>query len=177
MPTSTAQWLIENTKLTFEQIANFCGLHELEVTAIANAETRKMQGLNPILNGQLTRDEILRCESDPAARLELNDSAIAAQKSQPNKSRYIPLIHRQNRIGGILWLLKNYPELSDTQIAKLLRSTKKTVEALRNKTHSSLGSATIQNPIVLGLTTEGSVQEAVAKAKKKSDSKKEVVAE
>ena len=107
MPKSTALWLIENTSLTFEQIAEFCGLHELEVKNIADAETQKMQGLNPILNGQLTREDIANCEADPNARLTLRESIVRAQNAQNKKGvGYTPKLHRQNRLGGILWILK-----------------------------------------------------------------------
>ena len=110
MPKSTALWLIENTALTFEQIAEFCGLHELEVKNIADAETYKIQGLNPILNGQLTREDIAHCEADPSARLTLREEIVAAQQKQNKKGvGYTPKLHRQNRLGGILWILKNYP--------------------------------------------------------------------
>ena len=153
MPKSTALWLIENTALTFEQIAEFCGLHELEVKNIADAETYKIQGLNPILNGQLTREDIEKCEADPNARLTLREEIVAAQKAQ-NKS--------------ILWILKNYPELSDGQVARLMRSTNPTVASIRNKTHKSYSVIQIQSPIVLGLVSESAVHDAVAKAQKKS---------
>ena len=167
MPKSTALWLIENTSLTFEQIADFCGLHELEVKNIADAETTKVQGLNPILNGQLTREDIERCEADPAARLQLRQEIINAQQAQNKKGiGYTPKLHRQNRLGGILWILKNYPELSDGQIARLMRSTNPTVASVRNKTHKSYSEIQIQSPIVLGLISESALHDAVAKARK-----------
>lgn len=167
MPGSTAQWLIENTSLTFEQISEFCGLHELEVSAIANAEVRKMQGLNPVLNGQLSKEEIIRCEKDPEARLALSESVVENKKSQSAKSKYVPKILRQNRIGGIVWIIKNYPEISDSQIAKLMRSTKKTVEAIRLKQHPGMNQ--IQNPVVLGLVSEYDLKKAVEKIRKKAE--------
>lgn len=167
MPKSTALWLVENTALSFEQIADFCGLHELEVKSIADAETHKVQGLDPILNGQLTRDDIARCEADPAARLNLLEVIVAAQKTQNKKGiGYTPMLHRQNRLGGILWIVKNYPELTDGQIARLMRSTNPTVASIRNKTHKSYTNIHIQSPIVLGLVSESALQEAVAKARK-----------
>ena len=132
MPKSTALWLIENTALSFEQIADFCGMHELEVKNIADAETYKIQGLNPILDGQVTREDIVRCEADPDARLTLRENIVAAQKAQNKKGiGYTPKLHRQNRLGGILWILQNYPELSDGQIARLMRSTNPTVASVR----------------------------------------------
>ena len=167
MPKSTALWLIENTALTFEHIAEFCGLHELEVKNIADAETQKMQGLDPILNGQLTREDIKKCEEDPSARLTLLETIVNAQNAQNKKGiGYTPKLHRQNRLGGILWILKNCPELSDGQIARLMRSTNPTVASVRNKTHKNYADIQIQSPLVLGLLSESALHDAVAKANK-----------
>ncbi len=172
MPKSTALWLIENTALTFEQIAEFCGLHELEIKNIADAENSKVQSLNPILNGQVTREDIEMCEADPSARLTLRQEIVDAQNAQNKKGvGYTPKLHRQNRLGGILWILKNYPELSDGQIARLMRSTNPTVASIRNKTHKSfsdksISSIQIQSPVVLGLVSESAIRDAVAKAQK-----------
>jgi len=167
MPKSTALWLIENTALTFEQIAEFCGLHELEVKNIADAEVQKIQGLNPILNGQLTREDIERCEADPAARLSLQEAIVKAQNAQNKKGiGYTPKLLRQNRLGGILWIVKNCPELSDGQIARLMRSTNPTVSSVRNKTHKNYSEIQIQSPIVLGLVSESALHDAMAKAEK-----------
>ena len=168
MPKSTALWLIENTSLTFEQIAEFCGMHELEVKNIADAETQKIQGLNPILTGQLTRENIAECEADPNAKLVLLDAIVNAQIAQNKKGiGYTPKLHRQNRMGGILWILKNYPELSDHQVATLMRSTNPTVASIRNKTHASYADIHVSNPITLGLVSESVLKEAVTKAQKK----------
>ncbi|MBN1324675.1 MAG: DUF1013 domain-containing protein [Alphaproteobacteria bacterium] len=167
MPKSTALWLIENTSLSFEQIADFCGLHELEVKNIADAETYKIQGLNPILNGQLTREDIEECENNSSSRLTLRTSIVNAQKAQNKKGvGYTPKLHRQNRLGGVLWILKNYPDLSDGQVARLMRSTNPTVASVRNKTHKSYSTIQIQSPVVLGLVSESALQEAVSKIKK-----------
>jgi hypothetical protein len=170
MPKSTALWLIENTALTFEQIGEFCGLHELEVKNIADAESNKMQGLNPIISGQITREDIEKCEADPNARLTLRDVIIEAQKKQNKKGiGYTPKLHRQNRLGGILWILKNCPELSDGQIARLMRSTNPTVASIRNKTHKNYSEIQIQSPIVLGLLSESALHDAVAKANRAAE--------
>ena len=167
MPRSTALWLIENTALTFEQIGEFCGLHELEVKNIADAESNKMQGLNPIISGQITREDIERCEADPSARLVLRDTIIEAQKKQNKRGiGYTPKLHRQNRLGGILWILRNYPELTDGQIARLMRSTNPTVKSIREKTHKSYSMIQIQSPVVLGLVSESAIRDAVAKVQK-----------
>ena len=167
MPKSTALWLVENTSLSFEQISEFCGLHELEVKNIADAEVNKIQGLNPILNGQLTKEEIKRCEDDPTAQLKLRDIIVSTQKAQDKvRAGYVPKMHRQNRLGGVLWLVKNYPELSDGKIAKLIRSTSTTVSSIRNKTHKSYSFIQIQSPIVLGLVSESALQDAISNIKK-----------
>lgn len=168
MPKSTALWLIENTALTFEQIGDFCGLHELEVKNIADAESNKMQGLNPVINGQITKEDIERCEKDPSARLVLQDSIVKAQEIQKKGKDYMPKLYRQNRLGGISWIIKNYPDLSDGQIAKLMRSTNKTVNAIRTRKHPSISLIKLQNPITLGLVTNTSIQDALAKAHKKA---------
>ena len=169
MRKSTALWLIENTALSFEQIADFCGLHELEIKAIADSEKHKIQGLDPIVNGQVAREDIVRCEADPAARLRLFDSIVAAQKAQNKKGvGYTPKLHRQNRLGGVLWIVKNYPELTDGQVARLMRSTNPTVSSIRNKTHKSYSNIHIQSPVVLGLVSESALFDAVEKARKKN---------
>lgn len=173
MPKSTALWLIENTALTFKQIAEFCGLHELEIKSLADAESRKIQGLNPILAGQLTRESIAEAEADPTIHLILCEDIVKAQQAQNKKGvGYTPMLHRQNRLGGILWIVKNYPELSDGQIAKLMRSTNPTVSSIRNKTHKSYSNIHIQSPIVLGLVSKAALDDAMEKAKKKQELKK-----
>ena len=129
-----------------------------------------MQGLNPIINGQVTREDIERCEADPEARLVLRDAIVEAQKKQNKRGvGYTPKLHRQNRLGGILWILKNYPELTDGQIARLMRSTNPTVKSIRDKVHKSYSLIQIQSPIVLGLVSESALHEALAKAKNKKN--------
>ena len=141
----------------------------MEVKNIADAESNKMQGLNPIINGQITREDIERCEADPDARLVLREEIIEAQKKQNKKGvGYTPKLHRQNRLGGILWILKNYPDLTDGQIARLMRSTNPTVKSIREKTHKSYSMIQIQSPIVLGLVSESALHEAVEKAQRKA---------
>ena len=171
MPKSTALWLIENTSLTFEQIADFCGLHELEVKSIADAESHKIQGLDPVISGQLTRENIKAAETDPAVRLILCEDVVSTQKSQDKSGvGYTPMMHRKNRLGGILWIIKNYPDLTDGQIAKLMRSTKPTVLSIRNRTHKNYNEIHIQSPIVLGLISESALREQIAKAAKNKKS-------
>jgi len=183
MPKSTALWLIENTALTFEQIADFCGLHELEVKNIADSETQKLQGLDPILSGQLTRENIKECEADPSARLKLCQTIIDAQDKQKKQRVYVSKVHRQNRQPGILWILMHYPVLSNAQIARLMRSTSKTIQTLRETSGSLFrgknskdfdddGHDKIANPIVLGLIKESDLLEEVEKAEKKANKQK-----
>ncbi|MBP5795129.1 MAG: DUF1013 domain-containing protein [Alphaproteobacteria bacterium] len=172
MPKSTALWLIENTSLTFEQIAEFCGMHELEVKNIADAENHKMQGLNPILNGQLTRENIAAAEADPTVRLVLSQTIVNAQEKNKRGGGYTPKLHRQNRMGGILWILKNYPELSDGAVARLMRSTNPTVASVRNKTYKNFSDIHVCNPITLGLVSEGVLKDEVTKAQKKAQKTK-----
>lgn len=168
MPKSTALWLIENTSLTFEQIADFCGLHELEIKSIADAETHRIQGLDPVISGQLTRENIAECEIDASKRLILSNNVIDVQKSQDKRGvGYTPMMHRKNRLGGVLWIVKNYPDLTDGQVAKLMRSTRPTVAAIRNRMHKNYNDIHIQSPIVLGLTSESALQSELAKIKVK----------
>lgn len=167
MPKSTALWLVENTSLSFEQIADFCGLHELEVKSIADSESHKVQGLDPVISGQLTREDIKECEADESKRLTLCETVVATQKSQDKKGiGYTPMMHRKNRLGGVLWIVKNYPELTDGQIAKLMRSTRPTVDSIRNRTHKNYNEIHIQSPIVLGLISESALHEQLVKVKK-----------
>jgi hypothetical protein len=121
----------------------------------------------------LTREDIEKCEADTSARLTLRDEIVEAQKKQNKRGvGYTPKLHRQNRLGGILWILKNYPELSDGQVARLMRSTNPTVASVRNKTHKSYSIIQIQSPIVLGLVSESAIHDAVAKAQKTAENAK-----
>ena len=133
MPKATAVWLVENTKISFKQIADFCNLHELEVKGIADGDVAKgIKAYNPILAGQLTRDEIEACSKDVNKAIVLNKKTLEI-KSEKKKKRYIPLSKRQDRPDAIVWLIKNYSQLSDGQIAKLVGSTKNTVSLIKSK--------------------------------------------
>ncbi len=139
MPKATAVWLIEKTALSFTQIAEFCGLHPLEVQAIADGEVAQgIVGYDPVANGQLTTEEIRRCEADPEARLQLAQSTIPLPK-RARGARYTPVAKRNDRPNGIAYLLRNYPQLSDAQIAKLMGTTKETIQKVRNHTHCPPG--------------------------------------
>ncbi len=171
MPKATAVWLIDNTALTFEQIADFCGMHVLEVQALADREiTEYIVGTSPILNGMLTKEDIEKCEKDPSARLSLNKTSEEfINKSRDVKSRYTPMAHRQNRPDAILWLIKNHPDISDAQICKLVRTTKSTIEAIRDRTHKSIAEIQPRNPVLLGICSEFDLTKAIAEAEKKAE--------
>ena len=152
MPKATAVWLVENTGLTFEQIAEFCGLHALEVQAIADGEVAaQMQGLDPVANGQITADEIKRCEADPTAHLQLSEQAQPVPLVKHKGPRYTPISKRQDKPDAIAWLLKNHPELSDGQISKLVGTTKPTIAAVRDRTHWNSPNIKPRHPVALGL--------------------------
>ena len=164
MPKATAVWLVENTALTFTQIGAFCGLHELEVQAIADEDVSiGMQGMDPIDSGELTREEIDRCSADPAAEMKPAKPAIARPKQKG--ARYTPLSKRQDRPDAIAWLLKNYPELSDAQISRLIGTTKPTINAIRDKSHWNTPNIKPQNPVNLGLCTGQDLEKVVARAR------------
>ena len=167
MPKATAVWLVENTGLTFEQIADFCGLQPLEVQAIADGEVSMLQGLDPVANGQTTREDIARCEKDPGERLRLADKAIPMALVKHKGPRYTPVSKRGDKPNAISWLLKNHPELSDGQIAKLVGTTKPTISAVRDRTHRNIQEIKPQHPVTLGLCTVAELDDAVARAQKK----------
>ncbi len=166
MPKATAVWLVENTALTFEQIADFCGMHMLEVQAIADGEVAiGMQGLDPIGNGQLTQEELDRCTADPNARLVQATSTIPLPQAKAKGARYTPVSKRQDRPDAIAWLVKNYPELSDAQISKLVGTTKSTITAVRDKSHWNAANIKPQNPVGLGLCSGPDLEKMVAIAR------------
>ena len=174
MPKATAVWLIDNTALTFEQIADFCGMHVLEVQALADREiTEYIVGSSPILNGMLTKEDIEKCEKDPNARLSLNKTSEEfISKSRDVKSRYTPMAHRQNRPDAIMWIIKNHPDISDAQICKLVRTTKSTIQAIRERTHKSIAEIQPRNPVLLGICSEFDLTKAIADAEKKAEAAK-----
>ena len=166
MPKATAVWLVDNTALTFDQISNFCGLHTLEVQAIADGEVATgMQGLDPTLNGQLSKEEIIRCEADPAARMGMSKPSVPLPKVRQKGARYTPISKRQDRPDAIAWLLKTHPELSDAQISRLIGTTKPTINAVRNKTHHNTPNLTPQSPVFLGLCSGADLEKMVAVAR------------
>jgi uncharacterized protein len=165
MPKATAVWLVENTSLTFDQVGEFCGLHPLEVQAIADGEVAvQMQGLDPIAAGQLTLEEIERCQKDPSARLKLSAEAVPVSIVKHRGPRYTPIAKRQDKPDAIAWLLKSHPELSDGQISKLVGTTKPTIAAVRDRTHWNTPNIKPRHPVALGLCTMQELDAAVARA-------------
>jgi hypothetical protein len=167
MPKATAVWLVENTSLTFEQIADFCGLHALEVKGIADGEVGAgIRGLDPVAGGQLSREELQRCQQDPKARLKLARPAAADVKPlRRREPRYTPLSKRQDRPDAIAWLLRHHPELSDQQICKLLGTTKNTVNAVRDRTHWKSSEIRPRDPVLLGLCSQVDLDAAIIAAR------------
>ena len=162
MPKATAVWLVENTALTFRQIAEFCELHELEVQAIADEDiVVGMAGIDPIQAGQLTQEEIDRCQADPEARLVLKETDIPMPVQRSRGARYTPIAKRQDKPDGIAWLLKHHPELTDAQISKLLGTTKNTINAVRDRSHWNSSNIRARDPMDLGLCSYSDYNAAV----------------
>lgn len=165
MPKATAVWLIDKTSLTFEQIAEFTGMHPLEVQAIADGDVAVgIVGHDPIASGQLSREEIARCEADPAARLRLSPMTVQLPKPKAKGARYTPVAKRNDRPDAIAWLLRNFPQLSDPQVVKLLATTKETIQKVRDKSHPNTANIKPRDPVTLGLCTQTALNEAVAAA-------------
>lgn len=154
MPKATAIWLIDNTSLTFEQIAEFCGLHILEVESLADQEEDCMSGFDPIASSQLTQDEIRRCEKDPSARLQILPAVDINELIPTKRSKYTPVAKRKEKPNAILWMTKYYPDLTDAQIGKFLGTTVMTVRAIRNKTHRQSPGLEPHSPVALGFCSQ-----------------------
>lgn len=165
MPKATAVWLVENTSLTFEQIAAFCGLHSLEVQAIADGEVAVgMVGLDPVANGQLTKAEIERCERNQDLRLKLLVPDLPLPAARSKGPRYTPITKRGDKPDAIAWLLKHHPELSDAQLCRLIGTTKPTIASVRERSHWNAPNIKPRNPVLLGLCTQRELEEALALA-------------
>ena len=168
MQKATAVWLIDNTKLTFSQIAKFCGLHELEVNGIADGEVATgIRGMDPISNTQLTLEEIQRCENDQSAELVLLKNPAAVGEGKRRGPRYTPLSKRQDRPAAIAWIVKFHPELTDAQISKLIGTTKPTIQSIRARTHWNMANFQPVDPVALGLCKQMELDAMVAKSSKK----------
>jgi hypothetical protein len=166
MPKATAVWLVENTSLTFEQIADFCGLHPLEIQAIADGEVAtQMHGLDPVANGQTTTEEIARCQADPDARLELAPQAAPVQLVRRKGPRYTPIAKRQDKPDAIAFLLRSHPELSDAQISKLIGTTRPTIAAVRDRTHWNSPNIKPRHPVGLGLCSLEDLEAALSRSR------------
>ncbi|MBU6499119.1 MAG: DUF1013 domain-containing protein, partial [Rhodospirillales bacterium] len=164
MPKATAVWLIEKTALTFTQIADFCGMHPLEVQAIADGEVAQgIVGYDPVANSQLTQAEITRCEADPEARLKLLPTTLPPPK-RSRGARYTPVAKRNDRPDGIAFLLRSYPQLGESQIAKLMGTTKETIQKVRDRSHWNSPNIKPRDPVILGLCTQTDLNAMVAQA-------------
>jgi hypothetical protein len=168
MPKATAVWLVENTSLTFDQIADFCKLHPLEVKGIADGEVAQgIKGLDPITTNQLTRDQLDRAQADSSVRLELADAKVSIPEAKPKKGpRYTPVSKRQDRPNAILWLVRNHPELKDAQIMRLVGTTKSTIQSVRERTHWNSPHLQPMDPVTLGLASQIDLDFEVQRAAK-----------
>ena len=173
MPKATAVWLLENTTLTFKQIANFCKLHELEVKGIADGDVAKgIKAYNPILAGQLKREEVDLCSKDQNRELKLIERTEEVQVKERKKPKYTPLSKRQDRPDAALWLLKNYPEFTDGQVSKIVGSTKGTVSLIRKRSYWNFSNLKAKDPVILGLCTQNAFEKALDKAKRRIEREK-----
>ena len=173
MPKATAVWLVDNTSLTFEQIAEFCGLHVLEVKGIADGDVAHgIKGMDPISSGQLSRDEIAKAEEDTSHRLKLSEAKVEVPEVKTKRGpRYTPVSRRQDRPNAILWLLLNHPELKDSQIMRLVGTTKPTIIAIRDRTHWNSPGLVAQDPVTLGLCSQTDLDAEVKKAARRLEKK------
>ena len=167
MPHATAAWLVDNSSLTFQQIAEFCGLHILEVQAIADdTAATKLTGRDPLRSGELTQEEIERGQADPDYKLRMQKEPDQAVRTRG--PRYTPVSKRQDKPDGVAWLIRNHAELSDGQIGKLIGTTRTTIQALRERTHWNIANIQPKEPVTLGLTSQRELDAAVAKAAKRA---------
>lgn len=168
MPMATAVWLVENTTLTFKQIANFCNLHEVEVQGIADGEVAKgIIAYNPIISGQLTREEISLSSNDNDRPLKINSTDIEISSSEKKIKKYIPMSKRQDKPDSALWLIKHHPELKDSQIAKLVSITTNSVKAIRNKNYWNYNNLSAKDPVAMSLFSQKDLMEAIEKAQRR----------
>ena len=171
MAKATAVWLVDNTTLSFRQIGDFCGLHELEVQGIADGDVAAgVKGFDPVANNQLTPEEIETAEKDPSHKLKLKFNPAATGEEKRRGPRYTPLSKRQDRPNAILWLVKFHPELADSQISKLVGTTKPTIQSIRERTHWNISSMQPIDPVALGLCKQSELDAAVQKAASKAAS-------
>ena len=168
MPKATAVWLVENTTLTFKQIANFCNLHEVEVQGIADGEVGKgIKGYNPVISGQLTKEEIELSTKDNTRDLKINSNEIEISTEEKKDKKYVPLSKRQDKPDSALWLLKHHSLLKDSQIAKLVGITKNSVTSIRNKNYWNYNNLNPKDPVAIGLFTQKELFAAIEKAERR----------
>ncbi|GGE51562.1 DUF1013 domain-containing protein [Actibacterium pelagium] len=178
MAKATAVWLVDNTTLTFKQVADFCELHELEVQGIADGDVAGgVKGFDPVANNQLTQEEIDKAEADPLYKLKLKFNAAAVGEEKRRGPRYTPLSKRQDRPNSILWLVKFHPELTDGQIAKLVGTTKPTIQSIRERTHWNIANMQPIDPVALGLCKQSELDAAVQKAAAKKAAEGEAMSD
>ena len=168
MPMATAVWLVENTTLTFRQIANFCNLHEVEIQGIADGEVAKgIVAYNPIISGQLTKEEIELSSKDEDRPLEITNIDVEISSSDKKIKKYVPLSKRQDKPDSALWLLKNHPQLKDSQIARLVGVTKNSVTSIRNKNYWNYNNLNPKDPVAMSLFSQKDLIEAIEKAERR----------
>lgn len=177
MPKATASWLVDNTGLTFEQIADFCGLHPLEVQALADGEVNVgIMGASPVTSGELTAEEIARCEKNSNAKLKMMKTDLPKPRARSKGPRYTPVTKRAEKPNAIAWLVKEHPDLADVQVAKLVGSTKPTVASIRDKSHPSISTLKPSDPVSIGLCTAEELEKAVKKAERRVEREKKAAA-
>lgn len=178
MRKATAVWLVENTSLTFVQIAKFCGLHELEVQGIADGDVASgIIGQSPILSGQLTYEEIRRCEQDQNAILLINQNVSSSIKTAVKRSKYTPIARRQDKPDGISYLLKYYPDISNNQIKKLVGTTDKMIESIRNRQHWNMKNIKPRDVVLLGLCSQSQFNDVISQVKSSQDKTEDTIIE
>ena len=164
MPKATASWLIENTSLSFKQISEFVGIHALEIQAIADGEVSSgILPRNPLENGELTKEEIIRCEKNHNLSLNIKNSDVPIPNSKTKGSRYTPLSKRADKPNGIYWFIRNIPDIPDSKICKLIGTTKKTVQSIRERTYWNMQNVRAQNPFELGLCNKEDIEKVIDK--------------
>ena len=175
MRKATAVWLLDNTTLTFRQIANFCGLHELEISGIDDGEVAGgIRGIDPIINSQLTADEIKKCEANEDLDLQLYKNPAAVGEKRSRGPKYTPLSKRQDKPAAIAWLVKFHPDITDAQISRLIGTTKNTIKAIRERTHWNINNLTPTDPVILGLCKQVELQKVLDKMPSKKSSEAQV---
>ena len=173
MPMATAVWLVENTTLTFKQIADFCNLHEVEIQGIADGEVAKgIVGYNPIISGQLTKEEIELSSKDQSRPLQIKDYSLDIVNPEEKTKKYVPLSRRQDKPDSALWLIRQHSVLKDSQIAKLVGITKNSVLAIRNKSYWNFNNLNAKDPVAIGLFSQKELQEALEKAQRRMNREK-----